>query len=148
MDLDIDDKFVPDYNEPIKPDNNDLDMDPDIDIDDITRNPIVPNDTNPNTPLKKIKYCYHCASIEIYNKLKKCGKCKVAYYCSAKCQLKDWPFHKIHCTTDTSKHIMYIVANFFRIWGNTILNDKNYMSYSTDTDISDFIQQSICYNNT
>ncbi|KAA0708961.1 N-lysine methyltransferase SMYD2-B [Triplophysa tibetana] len=29
--------------------------------------------------------------------LAKCGKCKKAFYCNAKCQKKDWPVHKLEC---------------------------------------------------
>ncbi|XP_073837310.1 zinc finger MYND-type containing 10 [Musca autumnalis] len=28
---------------------------------------------------------------------KKCSQCKTVYYCSRKCQLEDWPKHKINC---------------------------------------------------
>ena len=30
-------------------------------------------------------------------RLKKCGSCKVAKYCSKQCQKNDWKLHKIHC---------------------------------------------------
>ena len=30
-------------------------------------------------------------------KLKKCGRCRVAEYCSRECQTKDWPRHKNEC---------------------------------------------------
>ncbi len=39
--------------------------------------------------------CYNCKSIN--KKLKKCSKCKVAYYCSPECQKKDWNRHKKLC---------------------------------------------------
>lgn len=29
--------------------------------------------------------------------LAKCGKCKKAFYCNAKCQKKNWPVHKLEC---------------------------------------------------
>jgi len=29
--------------------------------------------------------------------LKKCGKCKEIYYCSAECQKQDWPAHRRYC---------------------------------------------------
>lgn len=31
--------------------------------------------------------------------LKKCGKCKSVLYCSAECQKKDWPVHKLACSS-------------------------------------------------
>ncbi len=32
--------------------------------------------------------------------IKKCSKCKCAYYCSTNCQKKDWSIHKKNCTKD------------------------------------------------
>lgn len=31
----------------------------------------------------------------------RCSRCKVVHYCSAACQRKDWPSHKIACTPST-----------------------------------------------
>lgn len=33
-------------------------------------------------------------------KLKKCGKCKLAHYCSTDCQKQHWAEHKLVCCTD------------------------------------------------
>lgn len=35
--------------------------------------------------------------------LKRCGRCKKTYYCSAECQRKDWEKHKLSCITPVSK---------------------------------------------
>lgn len=40
--------------------------------------------------------CGYCDK-EKKNKLKKCSRCKVYYYCSKECQKKDWPRHKLQC---------------------------------------------------
>ncbi|KAG0214934.1 hypothetical protein BGX28_001140 [Mortierella sp. GBA30] len=36
----------------------------------------------------------------------RCSRCKVVHYCSAVCQRKDWPTHKIACTPSTSTSTM------------------------------------------
>ena len=47
-------------------------------------------------PLKlKFGYCSKCW--EISSELKHCGRCKAVSYCSVKCQLDDWPVHKLSC---------------------------------------------------
>lgn len=33
--------------------------------------------------------------------LKRCGRCKIRNYCSAECQTKDWPSHKVFCNEPT-----------------------------------------------
>ena len=45
-------------------------------------------------PFGNIK-CNFCGIKSI--PIKKCGKCKKAYYCNIECQKNDWNSHKIHC---------------------------------------------------
>ncbi|KAK7062156.1 hypothetical protein R3P38DRAFT_2833735 [Favolaschia claudopus] len=53
----------------------------------------------------KLKYqlrqCANCLKPESCNrdgeKLKTCARCKIARYCDAQCQKKDWPRHKLRC---------------------------------------------------
>ena len=40
--------------------------------------------------------CDHCKS---YRKVKSCGRCKLARYCSSKCQRANWAEHKPECTS-------------------------------------------------
>jgi len=40
--------------------------------------------------------CAHCG-LPVENKLKACGECQMVYYCSSKCQLRAWKFHKYRC---------------------------------------------------
>ena len=44
--------------------------------------------------LPKVKFCNVCKNIQ---KVKLCSRCKSVYYCSADCQKKDWPTHKLNC---------------------------------------------------
>ncbi|KAG9322291.1 hypothetical protein KVV02_002224 [Mortierella alpina] len=43
--------------------------------------------------------CGHCAKTEMASgaNLKRCAKCKSAFYCSRECQLKSWKSHKKEC---------------------------------------------------
>ena len=55
-------------------------------------------DTDRNSSPDEIEVsrkCLLCKSTP--EKLKKCGKCGVAKYCSRECQVKDWPRHKTEC---------------------------------------------------
>lgn len=45
--------------------------------------------------LCNIEFCYNCK--KTVEQMKRCGKCKTAKYCSAECQKKDWPKHKLEC---------------------------------------------------
>ena len=41
------------------------------------------------------KLCFKCgASDQTKTDMKQCGRCKIAYYCSRKCQQEDWKRHK------------------------------------------------------
>lgn len=40
-------------------------------------------------------HCYTCGKNE--GKMRRCSRCKLVYYCSEDCQLKDWPAHKAVC---------------------------------------------------
>ena len=46
-------------------------------------------------PNYKVNTCRHCEKVD--KELKRCGKCKMAKYCSNECQLADWPTHKLVC---------------------------------------------------
>lgn len=50
---------------------------------------------------KNIYVCAVCSATG-YDKLKKCGRCQVPYYCSAECQKRHWNTHKPECSTDES----------------------------------------------
>ena len=43
--------------------------------------------------------CEHCglSEVQVDGKLKKCGRCKIAVYCSKSCQEKSWKTHKQMC---------------------------------------------------
>lgn len=43
-----------------------------------------------------IRQCWGCGLRQF--RLKKCGRCRKALYCNAKCQKKDWKSHKKACT--------------------------------------------------
>lgn len=42
-------------------------------------------------------YCVKCG--KFLEKVKKCSRCKIAFYCSRECQKEDWSEHKKHCKT-------------------------------------------------
>lgn len=42
------------------------------------------------------KYCAACPK-RLAHKANRCGRCKVAHYCSRECQTKDWASHKLKC---------------------------------------------------
>lgn len=41
--------------------------------------------------------CGKKTSAENFSTIWKCSRCKLAYYCDKKCQMADWPVHKLHC---------------------------------------------------
>jgi len=41
-------------------------------------------------------FCYNPGDL-------RCGACKMAYYCSAQCQLSDWKRHQMHCIVDNAE---------------------------------------------
>jgi hypothetical protein len=47
------------------------------------------------------KYCRNCnkldVTLEFQNSLKRCSRCRQAYYCSRECQVADWKSHKPLC---------------------------------------------------
>ena len=55
------------------------------------------NDNNNDSSKNKLngKRCNYCNKID--GKLKTCTRCKQAFYCSKKCQKKDWKNHKKVC---------------------------------------------------
>lgn len=40
-------------------------------------------------------YCFNCAKQSTY----RCARCHSAHYCSKKCQIEEWSFHKQYCNT-------------------------------------------------
>ena len=46
--------------------------------------------------LPKSERCSGCLKFKVPN-LKKCNRCKYAKYCSEKCQMSDYVFHKMYC---------------------------------------------------
>ena len=46
---------------------------------------------------KKTAFCCHCHQTKERKSLMLCSECKIAQYCSAKCQKENWPKHKNHC---------------------------------------------------
>ena len=48
---------------------------------------------------KRVRTCHKCNKEKIgeKDKMKKCGKCKGVYYCTADCQQADWKEHKKCC---------------------------------------------------
>ena len=51
------------------------------------------------TPVETEAQCHICGEMEsdLGVRMKKCGKCKLTFYCSKKCQKKDWKYHKKLC---------------------------------------------------
>ena len=56
--------------------------------------------------------CRHCGYTEaqVFRKLKKCGKCKMAVYCSESCQKKAWKTHKPMCESNRRANSAYMEA--------------------------------------
>lgn len=74
---------------------------------------ILSNDKQLHTITTACSYCgyYNFDSNSL------CGKCKVMYYCSKECQVKDWQFHKKICgkgnETNINKLVNFIQSNAF-----------------------------------
>ncbi|KAJ6458656.1 hypothetical protein C8R47DRAFT_1203140 [Mycena vitilis] len=63
---------------------------------------LIQNGTQVTPKLKyQLRNCANCSKPESCNtegeKFKVCARCKIARYCSARCQKKDWPKHKRRC---------------------------------------------------
>ncbi|KAL1739556.1 hypothetical protein HDZ31DRAFT_46526 [Schizophyllum fasciatum] len=43
----------------------------------------------------------HCNVCNAEQDLKRCSKCRTAFYCSARCQTADWPTHRAACKKNT-----------------------------------------------
>ena len=41
-----------------------------------------------------------CQTCGVAGKLRRCGGCNDAYYCSTTCQAQHWPVHRPHCQRD------------------------------------------------
>lgn len=44
-----------------------------------------------------LKQCANCTKLG--EDMLRCSRCKATYYCSKECQTRDWPRHKLKCTT-------------------------------------------------
>ena len=82
--------------------------------------------------------------------MKRCSRCKQAYYCSVACQKKDWKTHKPNCTPAKSavQDLMRAIRqdlfpdypaayefgfdNLRKYHGNTPIPNKNYGELSTE----------------
>ncbi|KAJ6560419.1 hypothetical protein B0H19DRAFT_115787 [Mycena capillaripes] len=66
--------------------------------------------SNMNTSSSKLKNCANCSKPESSNpkgeRFKVCARCKIALYCDARCQKKDWQKHKRRCETQSSQTAM------------------------------------------
>ncbi|KAF2078153.1 hypothetical protein CYY_000537 [Polysphondylium violaceum] len=61
------------------------------------------NSVNAKSSSSLIKVCQTCFHKNQNNKpLRKCSSCKMVYYCSKECQIKNWSFHKAICRPLTS----------------------------------------------
>jgi len=49
------------------------------------------------TPKQGYSSCCTCGQMKPSKVHMKCGSCKMAYYCSRKCQRDHWPSHKVSC---------------------------------------------------
>jgi hypothetical protein len=56
------------------------------------RHELINSTQDPKTGQKICSFCK-----QIPEKRKKCGKCKIAIYCSRECQAQDWMIHKLKC---------------------------------------------------
>ena len=45
----------------------------------------------------KLKHKAKCSNCDKPNSNLKCSKCKLVFYCSKECQVKDWSTHKLLC---------------------------------------------------
>ena len=55
------------------------------------------SETTTGLPMENKKCCATCKKEE--TEMKRCGRCKVVFYCSVQCQRNDWPNHKLICST-------------------------------------------------
>ncbi|KAJ7712549.1 hypothetical protein B0H14DRAFT_3018232 [Mycena olivaceomarginata] len=53
----------------------------------------------PRTP-EATPACYSCRRAVDRALLKRCGRCRLVWYCSVQCQTKDWPTHKRVCAKE------------------------------------------------
>ena len=83
--------------------------------------------------------CRSCKKSEAadFERLKVCGRCKDALYCSSECQKSDWKAHKPQCGTpdpdmQTSPGSSLHPFNMFRSSGN-----KAYLHFMSQTEVYD-----------
>ncbi|KAF8189440.1 hypothetical protein K438DRAFT_1832591 [Mycena galopus ATCC 62051] len=50
----------------------------------------------------QVQVCSACGESPAAEQLKNCAGCRVALYCSKKCQVSDWPGHKLSCAKGVS----------------------------------------------
>eukprot|EP01124_Arcella_intermedia_P031653 TRINITY_DN7205_c0_g1_i1.p1 TRINITY_DN7205_c0_g1~~TRINITY_DN7205_c0_g1_i1.p1 ORF type:complete len:425 (+),score=96.34 TRINITY_DN7205_c0_g1_i1:65-1339(+) len=56
---------------------------------------------NASSAEERKKICFTCN--KLVDNMKKCGRCKVRWYCSADCQKEDWQKHKLNCKPQTEQ---------------------------------------------
>ena len=57
---------------------------------------------------KKTAFCCHCHQTKERKTLMLCSGCKLAQYCSAKCQKENWPKHKNYCRTAAMHNVNFV----------------------------------------
>jgi hypothetical protein len=80
-----------------------------------------------NTCVKMCNHCQKCETLETQmdsEKLMKCQRCKVAYYCNRECQVANWKSHKKMCSSTVSSSAQkiaqttmwaFVTSNYFDI---------------------------------
>ena len=59
--------------------------------------------------------CKVCGKCAIGGPLKRCSRCKQAFYCSKDCQKSDWPQHKRSCQPPNPKEQNRLVAKRYKV---------------------------------
>jgi len=60
-------------------------------------------------PKKPGKVCNHCGALKVG--LSRCAGCRVVFYCSKRCQAKNWAEHKTTCKVKAASHKRLLIAN-------------------------------------
>lgn len=50
-----------------------------------------------STESSYVRQCWTCKTNLVTETLLRCSRCKMAYYCSEKCQFENWMHHKLQC---------------------------------------------------
>lgn len=88
--------------------------------------------------IKKYHHCCFCRELQfaLDSKMKVCGGCKMAYYCSRSCQKEAWPSHKPTCVKLRSMYALWsftfkvnfspMHAEWFYAKSNNLLTQKRF----------------------